>query len=271
MARPLWFSNLIKHAFPGRFLAARITRVPIVGRLIDHAFFAGDNLVYLPRDRTIQINERIEAQTDMVLPSQVVEHFVEQANYHWIMNECICRDALTCEDYPIGLGCLFLGEAVLGINSQMGRRVTKSEALEHVQRCREAGLVHMVGRTKVDSIWLGANPHHKLLTVCNCCPCCCIMRVLPNLAPAISEKITRMPGVTVAVSEWCAGCGTCTDDTCFVDAIQMNGSQAVIGDACRGCGHCVSVCPQEAIEVEIDDERFVDRTIAHLSPLVDVT
>ena len=97
------------------------------------------------------------------------------------------------------------------------------------------------------------------------------MRVLPALAPAISARITKMPGVTVTVNEWCAGCGTCTEDTCFVDAIHLNGSQAVIGEACRACGLCASVCPQEAIEVRIDDARFVENTIARLSPLVDLT
>ena len=68
-------------------------------------------------------------------------------------------------------------------------------------RCRDAGLVHMVGRTKADSIWLGAGPGSKLLTICHCCPCCCVMRVLPDLAPAISARITAaLASRTTAVS-----------------------------------------------------------------------
>jgi ferredoxin len=47
-------------------------------------------------------------------------------------------------------------------------------------------LVHMVGRNKLDSVWLGA-------------------------------KVTRMPGVIVAASDRCVDCGTCTEDVCFVD------------------------------------------------------
>ena len=271
MARPLWVVGLLKFGFPGRFLIARLTRVPVIGRMIDNWLFQGDDIMYLPRDRVIQVNRSIDMTEEMVLPSQVVEYFIDRANYCWIMNVCICRDAAKCKDYPIDLGCLFLGEAALGINPQLGRRVTKEEALEHVRRCRQAGLVHLVGRNKLDTVWLGIGPGNKLLTVCNCCPCCCLWRALPHVAPEIGAKFTRMPGVTVRVTDQCTGCGVCTEDVCFVDAIRLVNDRAVISEACRGCSRCVDVCPQEAIEISIDDERFVQNSIDRLSPLVDVS
>jgi ferredoxin len=206
----------------------------------------------------------------MVLPSQIVEHFVERASVHWIMDFCLCRASEGCRDYPVELGCLFLGEAALGINPQLGRRVTKQEARAHVQRCREAGLVHLVGRNKLDTVWLGVGPGRELLTVCNCCPCCCLWGVLPQVTPLIGDKIARLPGVTVTVSDRCVGCGTCTEGVCFVGAIRLENGQAVIDGSCRGCGRCVDVCPQGAIDLVIEDGRFVDRTIAHIATLVDV-
>ncbi len=271
MSRPLWFVQLLKMAFPGRFLAARATKTPVLGNVVDRWLFGGDDLIYLPQDNVIEINQSLELPDEMVLPSQVVEHFIEAANTHWIMNACICRDASVCEDYPIDLGCLFLGEAALGINPQLGRRVTKEEALEHVRRCREAGLVHLIGRNKLDTIWLGIGPGDRLLTVCNCCPCCCLWRTLPYLAPQISAKITRMPGVTVEVTDRCIGCGTCTRDVCFVDAIHEVDGHAAISDACRGCGRCVEVCPQNAIEISVENNGFVAESIARIAPLVDVS
>jgi ferredoxin len=275
VARPLWPVNLIKKAYPSRFRVARLTRLPMIGRIVDDGLFEGDDIIYLPRDAVIptaiHVDQPIENPGDMALPSQVVEHFIEQASYHWIMDSCICRDASHCEDYPIDLGCLFLGEAVLHINPQLGRRVTKEEALIHVQRCREAGLVHLIGRNKLDSIWLGARPSHKLLTICNCCPCCCLWKVIPHLSPSIGDKVSKMPGVTVTVTDRCVGCGTCTQDVCFVDAIHLENGHAFISNACRGCGRCVEVCPERAIELSIDDARFVENTIARLSPLVDVS
>jgi ferredoxin len=219
----------------------------------------------------IPIHQPVEAPAEMVLPSQVAEYFCIQANHHWIMHACLCRDASGCRDYPHDLGCLFLGEATLGIHPALGRRVTREEALEHLRRCREAGLVHMVGRNKLDTVWLGVGPGDRLLTICNCCPCCCLWRMLPHVAADIADRVTRMPGLSVAVTDRCAACGVCTQGICFVDAIRLEYGRAAISDACRGCGRCVAACPHNAIELTIQDDRFVQRAIEQISALVDVT
>ena len=271
MARPVWLVKLIKKAFPNRFLVAKLTRWPIIGGILDHMLFEGDDLIYLPKNRVIPIGQPVDRPEEMVVPSQVVDHFIAKANYHWIMDACICREAEQCEDYPRDLGCLFLGEAALGINPKLGRQVTKEEALEHVRRCREAGLVHLIGRNKLDTVWLGVAPGDKLLTICNCCPCCCLWRVLPYIDPEIGAKVSRMPGVTVTVSDRCVGCGTCTQRVCFVDAIQLVDGHALISDACRGCGRCISVCPEEAIELAMRDDQVVPKLIQRISGLVDVS
>jgi ferredoxin len=271
MARPLWFRNLLKAAFPSRFLLAEMTKVPLVASVVDHYLFRGDALHYLPEDKVLQINEPVGAPVETILPSQIVEHFVNQANHLWIMDTCICRDASNCRDYPIDLGCLFLGQAANGINPQLGRAVTREEALDHVERCREAGLVHLVGRNRLDTVWLGVGPGEKLLTICNCCPCCCLWRMLPQIAPEIGAKITRLPGVTVAVTEDCQGCGTCAQDVCFVDAIRLVDGKSFIDDECRGCGRCVDVCPEGAIRLSVDDPRLIESSVHSLSFLVDVS
>jgi ferredoxin len=271
MSRPRWFVQLIKKAFPGRFLAARATNVPIVGSIIDRWLFAGDDLIYLPRDQVIAVNEAIDLPGEMVVPSQIVEYFIKRATTHWIMDFCLCRDGNQCQDYPIELGCLFLGQAAAGINPKLGRQVTQEEALAHVQRCREAGLVHLIGRNKLDTVWLGVGPGDRLMTICNCCPCCCLWRVLPHVAPQIGAKVSRMPGVTVAVSDRCLGCGTCIQERCFVEAIHLIAGRAVIDDECRGCGRCVAVCPQQAIEISVDHGQFVAESITRISSLIDVS
>ncbi len=279
MSHPVWLVRLIKLTFPGRGLAARATRLPMIGTLMDRWLFAGDDLFYLPPDdlvarqrtRTIVVGREVEAPADAVLPSQVVEHFIAQASVHWIMNGCICRDASHCHDYPADLGCLFLGDAAADINPALGRRASKEEALAHAQRCREAGLVHLIGRNKLDTVWLGVGPGDRLLTICNCCPCCCLWRVLPQVSDDIGQRVTRMDGVSVTVSERCVGCGTCADDICFVDAIRLVADHAVIGDECRGCGRCVEVCPEGAIELVVEDSQFARAAIARIAPLVDVS
>ena len=276
MSRPIWFVDLIKKLFHRRFDLARITHLPVVGNAIDWLLFEGDDVIYLPIDTSlnreiIHINDPLPGMEESHLPSRVVEYFIEKSTHHWIMDFCICRDGENCQDYPHNLGCLFLGEAVKEINPAFGRLVSKEEAMSHVSHCREIGLVHMIGRNKLDTVWLGAGPSHKLLTVCNCCPCCCLWRFLPQVSSQISQKVVRMPGVRLQISDLCAGCGTCVDSGCFVEAISLVGGKAQISEACRGCGRCVDVCPNEAIELIIDDTHFIDDTIRRISTLVDLT
>ena len=80
-----------------------------------------------------------------------------------------------------------------------------------------------------------------------------------------------MPGITVTVNDQCIGCGACTKNVCFVDAIRMVNDSAVISGACRGCGLCITVCPEKAIEISIANDRFVEESVRRISPLVDIT
>lgn len=271
----MWLVTLLKKTFPNRRLIAKATNYPLIGRLVNKLLFDGDNIIYLPKDsvaqKTIEIGRRLDRPEEIALPSEIVHHFIERANKHWIMNFCICRDASKCEDYPIDYGCLFMGDAVDGINPKLGRLVTKEEAHDYVRKCREAGLVHLIGRNKLDMQWLGVHPGEKLLTVCNCCPCCCLWKILPDLNPEIGRKITKMDGVDVKVTDACTGCETCTeDDVCFVNAISMVDGQAVIGPECRGCGRCVEVCPNSAIELTISTSEFIRESIERVDSVVDV-
>ena len=270
MSRPLWFVRFIEKTFPFRFLAAKLTKVPLLGQIIHTLFFDGDRIFYLPRDQVVPMNTPIALPQEHMVPSQMLHRFIQEAQYHWIMNVCICRNATACKTYPIDLGCLFLGEAVLNIHPKLGRLVTKEEAMDHVRKCQEAGLVHLIGRNKLDSFWLGIGPGHKLLTICHCCPCCCLWKMLPQLDGSIGRKVTKLPGVEVRVSQRCTGCGQCTNDVCFVNAIHLNGTSAFINEACRGCGRCVEKCPENAIELIMDDFDTIDKTVDQISNIVDV-
>jgi ferredoxin len=270
MSRPLWFVEIIKKVYPGRDLFARSTRAPILNSLIDYTLFHGDALWYLPPNRTIQVQEEIQAGSDYALPSAVVEHFIQSASMLWIMNTCICRDASNCQDYPVELGCLFIGQAAAKINPRLGRKVTREEALAHVAVCREEGLVHLIGRNKLDTQWLGVGPGTRLLTVCNCCPCCCLWRMLPHLPDNISNRVQPMPGVEIEITQECIACGDCVHEICFVNAIEMVEGRAVISRNCVGCGRCIEVCPIGAIELKVADVGFALATIDSITPLVQI-
>ncbi|MCP4756244.1 MAG: 4Fe-4S ferredoxin [Proteobacteria bacterium] len=264
MSRPLWQVDLIRKSFPTPF-TARLTRIPLIGRLTDRLLFKDDDIVYIP------IDESIEPEENVALPSDVVRHFVKLAGHRWIMDECICRAARECRDHPIDLGCIFLGEAVLGINPGLGRLASVEETLEHVDRCEEAGLVHLIGRNKLDSVWLNVKPGNKLLTICNCCSCCCLWKtLLPNAHRSITDSIRKAPGLEIVVSDECIGCGTCSEN-CFSRSIEVRDERAVVSDTCIGCGRCVSLCQQNALRMNIaSPESFNDDLIRRISSLVEV-
>ncbi|MCJ7623133.1 MAG: hypothetical protein MUO76_06495, partial [Anaerolineaceae bacterium] len=98
MAAPLWFVSVVKKLFPQRFKLAGLSKVPLAGRLVEYMLFEGDDIIYLPKDRLIHVGESIQMHEDVVLPSGVLEHFIEVSNYHWIMDFCLCRTSSGCED-----------------------------------------------------------------------------------------------------------------------------------------------------------------------------
>jgi ferredoxin len=264
---------IIKNSFHRRFQMARMTRRGRMGDIVGKVLFEGDDMVILPRDgsvrkKVLSVDIRAEPQ-NIVLPSSVVEHFVRLSPNRFIMNSCICRSADGCEDYPIGLGCLFLGIGVTRIDPRLGKMASEEEALAHLKRCREAGLVHLIGRNKLDSMWLGTGRKEELMTICNCCPCCCLWKMLPDLSPELGSSVTRMPGVEVIVDvQACIGCGVCTQGRCFLGAISLADGKAVIDKSlCRGCGRCAEGCPRKAISVTVSDGSM-DEAIARIAPLV---
>ena len=257
------FTRLIERFFPYRFKLAKLTHVPIVRWVITRMVFDKNDLTYLTKDKIVevQLNKEIEPVDNIAVPSKVVEHFIEESSYRFIMDFCICRESMQCENYPIDLGCLFMGEAARKIPSELGRSATKEEALAHVNRCREEGLVHLIGRDKLDETWLGVGSKIPLVTVCNCCECCCLWRMRPYLNDSLSSTIKRMPGIEIKVNDNCTGCGICTEDVCFIDNIKIEDGVAVIGDDCVVCGRCAEKCPHDAIEVIIKDKDFINKTI----------
>lgn len=270
MNRPIWFTNFLKGIYPSRHFLAKFTHIPLIGDLIDRIFFWGDKTYFLPMDQTIQVNAHLDYPESVVIPSQVVEHFVNQSNYHWIMDFCICREGDDCQDYPHSLGCLFLGEPVLKINPELGRLVSREEALEHLNRCQDAGLVHSIGSNRLDTIWLGASPVEELMTICSCCPCCCLWGLVTDLSPKISEKIIGLPGLQIKVTEDCNGCLLCLNGVCFVDAILIENGRAEVTSDCRGCGRCVEVCQEDAILITIGGHKNLEEVISHLSDVVEL-
>ena len=184
-----WQRKILTLLWPFRFIGARLTKFPPVGRLVKHFFFDGDFAVYLPHKKAQK------GQVKVVLPDAVVNYFIEQASFRFQMNGCVCRETNRCQNYPPDLGCLFLGEAARGINPALGREVGVAEAKAIQKRVDELGLINMVGKLRLDRVLLAVSPGERLLTICHCCECCCLFNLLPYLATPIGRSIQKLDGL----------------------------------------------------------------------------
>jgi ferredoxin len=271
--RPPWFITLLKRNFKYRFTLAKASHIPGVGALMSLMLFDGDDMVYIPKDGVVElaVNQPIDPGTSTPLPSSIVHAFIDEADFHWAMNFCICREANKCVDYPRDIGCLFMGEAAKRIDPKLGHPITREEAHEHIRLADEAGLIHVIGRNKLDAVWLDVSPGERLMTVCNCCPCCCLWKMLPSLNGDIGARITRMEGVEVTVdTSACVGCGEC-QKVCFVDAIKIEGGKARITDQCRGCGRCAEACPNHAVKITTPTTEAIENTAKRIREKVDLS
>ena len=219
----------------------------------------------------IPVNKGLKRTKDVVLPYNVVEEFIEKSSHRVVMNFCGCRAAYDCKDFPVEVGCLMMGEDTKKIPKYFGKPVSKKEAKQQLKKAVDAGLPPVIGKARLDNFIFGIPDDGKLLTVCFCCQCCCIARVVDHLPDhEIEMHMPRLEGLEIWVDEKkCIGCGTCVDK-CFVNAISMKGDKAEIAARCRGCGRCAIYCPQDAIRLKMNDPDFVEKAVRDIEGYVNV-
>jgi UDP-glucose 4-epimerase len=137
------------------------------------------------------------------------------------------------------------------------RKVTKEEAIEHARKAIKLGLTPLTGKVRVDNFLMMTPDRSRLLTVCFCCHCCCMMGFYKHIPPSqLDQVISPVEGLTVEVTEGCVGCGTCLE-YCIFEAISLEDGVAVHSDRCRGCGRCEINCPQNAVKISLDNPDVV--------------
>ena len=221
--------------------------------------------------RQVEVNQQLDPAPDQVLPPQIVHDFIDQADYHVVMDTCGCRLAGACKHFTHEVGCLFMGETASKLPHGVSRRVTPEQAHAHVDRAVSIGLVPMIGKVRVDNFIFLTPDKGKLLSVCFCCHCCCMMGSLKHLpAEHLDEVMVPLEGVSVEVTDDCMGCGTCLE-TCIFDAIRVENGKAVHNAQCRACGRCVTYCPQDAVKITIrEPERFREEAERRIEAYVDI-
>jgi len=157
--------------------------------------------------------------------------------------------------------CLSMGKSVdYLVRRKLAREISTSEALDIVEKCREAGLVHIVD-----------NVQNRPSFMCNCCGCCCCM--LKGLTSWGLDSALASSGYVASVNTGdadeedagkCVGCGKCAK-ACPANALSLSGGKeagnkkpqaSVDRKICIGCGVCVSACQTGAIAMTACEKRF---------------
>lgn len=247
---------LTRRPLANRFLkilhnAYKVSSLPGLRRLSPWLDPKKNSMTYLP------INENLIAQEEVLLPD-VVHGFIDASEHHVVMNKCGCRFGNKCQHHTEDIGCMFMGESALDMPRGVTRRVTRDEAHAHVEKAISAGLVPMTGKVRVDNDLFLIPDKKKLLSVCFCCDCCCMMTFFRH-APGdqLDHVMTPVEGLEIEVTDNCIGCGTCINN-CGFEAITIENGKAVHGDICRKCGRCERACPNNAVKIQLHNLSAVE-------------
>ncbi len=259
---------LVNKIFNWRFWIAGLTKKSkMAKKLINKMLFEDDEIVVIPN--TININQKIESEKSEFLPTDIIKGVVKRSEDIVIMNSCLCRTSSDCKDYPHDIGCIFIGPTSKKIPRSICKEASVEEALAQIDKADEAGLTHIIGRNKIDTVWMNVRPGHGLLTICHCCPCCCLWKVYPNLHNDISDKLEKLSGVSIKLdNDKCRLCRNCLD-VCMFKSINLKDNKITIdSDNCKCCGLCVNTCKFGAIKIEYSDET-IDNVINRLDNLIE--
>jgi len=187
-----------------------------------------------PQIRVVAVEKALGAENH-ALSYDAVAHLIDGANYIALAH-CACRVSVNACDKVTEVCLLMNIPARFLVQRGYARQIDKKEAMAVLDHAEEAGLVHTSN-----------NSADQASVICNCCSCCCtILRGKTQLNQPNAFATSAF--VAYAESDECTGCGTCIDDRCPMEAINLEDDVAVVVEAkCIGCGLCVSGCPSEAM------------------------
>lgn len=198
--------------------------------------------------RVVEINESLSHKPAVASHDDVRRLLASQpGDSLFVLTNCICKQSQDLLDEPCKVTddrrhCMSLGPGAQSyLDRDQGVRITKQEAIEHLEWQIEQGLVLQCG-----------NYADELREVCACCGCCC--GVLVNAKKL--ERPVDIFHVTYQASidqDSCKKCGACAD-RCQMDAVVKvcEGKDCIYRvnlDRCIGCGVCVPGCNYNALKL----------------------
>ncbi|MBW1786896.1 MAG: 4Fe-4S binding protein [Deltaproteobacteria bacterium] len=192
-----------------------------------------------PTTRVITVDKTVEAGNQVHTYDQV-QTFIDK--YEPIaVTACYCRHAASLRDedihgMPLDVCMQFGMGAQFAIERLGGRKLTKQEARDVLDRSEDAGLIHMSVNTSDD-----------IGFICNCdrWHCVAVKNALSKPKPGLFFNSGFEPSFD---AEACIACETCID-RCPPEALTMGDDDVpkVNLDLCFGCAVCATGCTEEAI------------------------
>ncbi len=217
------------------------------------------------RGHILPVNANLGQPVQTQLSRELLVELINRSTAVGAMHECLCRAVGGCEEFPKDLGCLVLGQSVLSLHPGLGREISREEAAAVVDRAFALNLSPMVVHFKGDAL-LWSLEHNKMLTICFCCPCHCMLRDALTMRGVGGSRMTGLSGITIDYHErLCVNCGQCAD-ACVTTAINLVNEIPVIDpDLCVRCGRCAMACPSGALSVQADSEANAGQLIQEYS------
>jgi Pyruvate/2-oxoacid:ferredoxin oxidoreductase delta subunit len=199
---------------------------------------------------TIPVGAAIKSNP-AVLPMDAARRLVDSASYIAVTDVCFCRESHSCRDYPVGLGCLFLGKGAkkIGLRGRV-HSITKDNALAHLERARTLGLITNVIWSTTEFHAIGADPR-STVELCSCCPCCCLAFKTRKASRAFIDGIAGF-GISKVVTpiEECTRCTNCVHVCPFAAiTVDIHSGPYIDPGRCKGCGRCETICKPGVLKI----------------------
>ena len=241
--------------------AAPLTKFPPTKWVLKKAAKLGDTYntkgysIPLYVDTKVQsLNIPIDLKKDMVTPPvELVKDAIRASEYRVIMHSCICRTMDGCKDYPLDLGCMFIGKAAkVCVEHGTGYEASVEQCLKHVNRAAECGLSAGAYWVEFEQYAWGIldKDFPDFIAFCFCCPCCCKSLKFEQLSGGELKHILHQSigWHSEPIHENCNQCGACVK-ACPRNFISIKNGKVAIDEGCAGCGQCTLACKNNALHV----------------------